>query len=414
MTDFCSVPYIYTLEITSACNAHCLGCGNVFPRGNLHITAENCQCILERISPHAEMLRITGGEPTLSPTFSEILQALDRLGKPIVVFTNGLWEQPPYIIEVLRSCQNLDGILVSLHGHSASAHKAFTGVDHFSTVVANIQRASKADILVNTNTILTRKNIYHMPKVVELATQAGAQVVAFSRYYGVPIPGLTDLSAEELKFAVQQVVSLRAAGRTVKFNNNIPLCLGGELTQACPAGDTHCTISPTCKVRVCNHSPYEVGDILETPIEQIWRSDRVRRWREQVPAMCTRCVAFDLCRGGCRANAQANGQSADPAACGPYHVRPKLPPPIRHSLDRKSLPRACFSVHQESFGYVLITRSQILKVTHDAKPLIDALMDGTMTLSRITNLFGQTALNFIGLLYDRHMLELTSGETLLQ
>ena len=413
MTPFCSVPYIYTLEITSACNANCVGCGNVFPRGNLHITAEDCQRVLERISPHVEMLRITGGEPTLSPTFADILRTLDRLGKPIVVFTNGLWEKPHHTIEILRNCHNLDGILVSLHGYSAASYQAFTDGDHFSTIVANIQRASEAGIVVNTNTILTHKNIDHMPEVVELATQAGAQVVAFSRYYGVPIADLTDLSAEEFKFAVQQVASFRAAGRAVKFNNNIPLCLGGELTQACPAGDTHCTISPTCKVRVCNHSPYEVGDILATSIEQIWQSDRVKRWREQVPAICRQCVAFDLCKGGCRANAQANGLSTDPLACGPYRIMPKLPPPIQHSLRSESFPRACFSLHEESFGYVLINRSQILKVTHDAKPLIDAVIDGRLTLSKITDLFGQDALNFTGLLYDRRMIELSPEEALL-
>ena len=346
MRHFCSVPYIYTLEITSACNAHCAGCGNVFPRGNLHITEENCQTILERISPYVEMLRVTGGEPTVSPVFAKIIKALDQVGKPIVVFTNGLWKTPDDVIENLSRCQNLDGILVSLHGHSASSYQAFTGGDHFSTVLDNIQRASEAGIRVNTNTILTRKNIGHMPEVVEVASRAGAEVIAFSRYYGVPIPGLADLSPEEFKIAVQQVARFRDDGKAVKFNNNIPLCLGGELTQACPAGDTHCTISPSCKVRLCNHSPHKVGDILETPIEQIWQSADVLRWREQIPSMCRQCEAFDLCKGGCRANAQANGLTADPLACGPYHRMPELPPPVWHALPGESFPRAGFSVHK--------------------------------------------------------------------
>ena len=403
---FCSVPYIYTLEITSACSANCVGCGNVFPRSNLHITLENCQIILERISRYAEMLRITGGEPTLSPVFAQIMQAVDTLGKPIVVFTNGFWEEPGSVIEILRDCENLDGILVSLHGHSTSSHKAFTGGDHFPTVLSNIQRASEAGITVNTNTILTRKNIDHIAEVVELAMQAGAQVVAFSRYYGVPIPRLTDLSVAQFKLALDQVASFRTAGKPVKFNNNIPLCFGGELTQACPAGDTHCTISPTCEVRLCNHSPYKVGDILEMPIEQIWQSDRVRQWRKQVSAMCRQCVAFDFCRGGCRAHAEANGLATDPLACGPCRAMPESPSPIQHSLHGESFPRADFSLHRESFGYVLINRSQIFKVTHEAKPLVDVLLDGSMTLSTISNLFGQEALNFIGLLYDRRMVEL--------
>jgi hypothetical protein len=89
---------------------------------------------------------------------------------------------------------------------------------------------------------------------------------------------------------------------------------------------------------------------------------------------------------------------------------PELPSPIQHSLPSASLPRSCFSLHNERFGYVLINRSQIIKVKHDAKPLIDTLMTGDTPLSRIADLFGQKALNFIGLLYDRRMIELLPTE----
>jgi radical SAM protein with 4Fe4S-binding SPASM domain len=405
--NFCLVPYVYTLEITSRCNANCVGCGNVFPHGNLYMEPERLRIALDRISPYAEMLRVTGGEPTLSPVFGEIVWLVDGLGRPFVVFTNGLWRDPLSIVDVLRRCRNLDGILVSLHGHTASAFKAFTGGDHLWTVVANVQRASDAGITVNTNTILTHQNIDHMAAVVELATGSGAQVVAFSRYYGAPVPGVTDLSADQFRSAVEQVAGFRADGKSVKFNNNIPLCVGGELTQACPAGDTHCTISPAYKVRICNHSPYEVGDILETGIVEIWQSERVRWWREQIPTMCRQCAAFDLCRGGCRANAAANGLATDPLACRPYQAVPGVST-VRHSLPGESFPRARFSLREESFGYVLINRSQILKLSSEAMPFINALVDGNMTLSQIGDCFGHEVLNLVGLLYDRRMVELAS------
>jgi radical SAM protein with 4Fe4S-binding SPASM domain len=405
MTRFCSAPYIYTFEITSACNASCIGCGNVFPHDGARITAQDCRAILGHIS-HPEMFRVTGGEPTLSPEFAEIIRLLDDQGKPIVVFTNGTWEEPDTVIETLRACQNLDGILVSLHGHSAPAYQAFTRRGSFSTVLANIRRASEAGFAVNTNTILTHRNIDHMADVVEIATQAGARVVAFSRYYGVSIPGLTDLSPGQYKHAVEQVARFRASGKRVKFNNNIPFCLGGELTQACPAGDTHCTISPLGKARLCNHSPYEVGDILKTSIEEIWQSDAVGRWRRQVPAMCQRCAAFEICRGGCRANARANGQATDPLACGPCQTLPQPLAPIRHALCEAAFPKANFSLHKESFGYVLVNRSRILKVTDGAMPLIDVLQQRNRTLTEIRALFGQAALNFVGILYDSRMVEL--------
>ncbi len=408
MRNYCSVPYVYTLEITSACNARCVGCGNVFARSSAYIAPENAHTIFTRISPHAEMIRLTGGEPTLSPVFAEIIKIFNQLQKPLVVFTNGYWQNPEKVLETLSACNNLDGILISLHGYNASSYKAFVRGDHFQTVVNNICRATEAGISVNTNTILTQENIAHMEEVVDLALESGAKVVAFSRYYGVPIPGLTDLTPEQYQYAVNRVVSLRDAGQPVKFNNNIPLCLGGTLTQACPAGDTHCTISPKGKVRVCNHSPYEVGDILSTPITEIWQSQRVHNWRTQSPAVCRDCAVFDLCRGGCQAHANANGLTQDPLIRTPLNIFPSFSDFKHHSLHRDAYPQIHFSMREEQFGYVLINRSQIFKVSHAAKPLLDVLVNSDLSLAQIHEQYGQPALNFIGILYDRRMLELVS------
>ncbi len=407
MTRFCSAPYVYTFEITSACNANCAGCGNVFPHDGTHLTASDCRAILNHLS-HPEMFRVTGGEPTLCPEFAPILRLLDSQRKPIVVFTNGAWEDPDAVVDTLRACTHLDGILVSLHGHDAASHRAFAGTDHFSTILANVRRARQVGIAVNTNTILTHRNIDHMAEVVDVATGAGAQVVAFSRHYGLPIPGLTDLSPQQYRTAVEQVARLRAAGRLVKFNNNIPFCVGGALTQACPAGDTHCTISPTGTARLCNHSPLEVGDLLHMPIDRLWRSEAVARWRRQVPEMCRQCAAFELCRGGCRANAHANHLAADPLACGPSRAKPRAAP-IRHALWGDSFARAAFSRHAEPFGYVLINRSRILKLAPEARPLLDALERGDSTLAQVRDLFGQPALNLVGYLYDNRLVVLSGN-----
>jgi len=352
------------------------------------------------------MFRVTGGEPTLSPQFDKIMQMLDEQGKPIVVFTNGAWEDPNAVIEILRACNNLDGILVSLHGYSPSSYRAFTRTDCFEKVLENITRASKAGIVVNTNAILTHQNINNVADVVNVAIRAGAEVVAFSRYYGVPIPGLTDLAPEQYIYAVDQVSRFRAMGKKVKFNNNIPLCLGGQLTQACPAGDTHCTISPAGMVRLCNHLPEEIGNILVSPIEQIWQSTDVQKWRLAVPSMCQHCAVFDLCKGGCRAHARANGLEMDPLACGPLRTVPKPSTITQHMLCENFSPRVNFALHEERFGYVLINRSQIIKVTDEAKPLIDVLQRGDSTLEEIHTRFGQEILNFVGVLFDNRMIEL--------
>ncbi len=374
-----------------------------------HMTVEQVNRIAARIADFVEMLRITGGEPTLSPVFQEVLRIVDGLNRPLVLFTNAAWRHPRAIIDSLGACRNLDGILVSLHGHNASAYQAFTQSNYFEQVLENIRAASRAGIVVNTNTILTRHNIGHLEELRDLVLASGAQVAAFSRYYGKPVPGVTDLPGESYRYALELIDAWRREGIPVKFNNNLPMCLGGVQTQACPAGDTHCTIDPWGKVRLCNHLPGPVGDLLTQSIAEIWRSPVLDAWRRQTPEICQGCAALDQCRAGCRAHARANNLVADPLACQPYSHQPEIQPPIHHRLLPDSIVKPCFSARQEAFGYVLIQRSQTIKMGPDARPLIERLSAGQATLASIGQEFGPHALNFIGLLYDRRMVELVSA-----
>jgi molybdenum cofactor biosynthesis enzyme MoaA len=47
--------------------------------------------VLDRLAPHAQRLKLTGGEPALPPDFPAIVEYLDVLGVEFVVFTNGLF-----------------------------------------------------------------------------------------------------------------------------------------------------------------------------------------------------------------------------------------------------------------------------------------------------------------------------------
>ena len=126
--------------------------------------------------------------------------------------------------------------------------------------------------------------------------------------------------------------------------------------------------------------------------------------------MCRQCAAFELCRGGCRANAHANRLAVDPLACGPCYAKPKVAP-IRHALWGASFAKAAFSRHLEPFGYVLINRSRILKVAPEAEPLLDMLERGDSTLTQICATFGQPALNLVGYLYDNRLVVLNGNGT---
>jgi len=394
-----ATPTTYTLELTSRCNSACTGCGNVFDRTLGEMAFERWRSILVQLKPHLVNLRLTGGEPTLYPQFAELTRFIDSLGVPFVIFSNGLWSQRDETLAVLLECNNLDGLLISLHGHTAQAHQAFAGVDSFDRVAGTIRLAAEAGLNTNTNTVLTRDNHQAIPAIVSLSGKLGARFAAFSRYYGAPVP-VTDLTEDEFRTAAETIQRLRDQGLPVQFNNSVPSCFGRLPTKSCPAGITHCTIDPLGRVRPCTHAPHILGDLSAEPIAEIWHNEAARRWRDLIPDTCHACAEFVRCRGGCKAMAYHLRQSHDPLIRRPLQEPLRCASPGRMQLYSGARPEPNFTLREEAFGYLLINRNQIIPVRRETRPLLDAL-DGATTLSQIEQDFGSAGLEFVAHLFNK-------------
>jgi radical SAM protein with 4Fe4S-binding SPASM domain len=397
-------PTTYTLELTSHCNNTCVGCGNVFPRNLGEMPLERWTTLLDLLRPHAVNIRVTGGEPTLHPQFPQIIQAIDRLNVPFVLFSNGVWQNRQEIIQVLLDCRNLDGVLISLHGQDGPSHRQFVKRDSFEETVKSIREATQAGLLVNTNTVLTRANFRDVEAIAQLSLGLGAGFVAFSRYYGALVP-ITALSEAELLEAVESVHALKARGLPVRFNNNVPACFSGYPSKSCPAGITHCTIDPLGNVRPCNHVAVTFGNLFECSIEELWRSEEARRWRDLIPQTCYHCAEFDNCRGGCKAMALQSNKAHDPLMREPLSNPLKRNAPRKLQLYTEAMPRKNFVKRQEEFGLLLVNRSRALAVDRAAESLLD-LLDGAHSLRAIEQQFGQEGLDFVGLLYQAGLVRL--------
>ncbi len=56
------------------------------------------------------------------------------------------------------------------------------------------------------------------------------------------------------------------------------------------------------------------------------------------------------------------------------------------------------TIREESFGYILCRYNWSVPITHDARPIVDAI-DGETTLAHLHRQFGDEALDFVGQLY---------------
>jgi radical SAM protein with 4Fe4S-binding SPASM domain len=404
-------PTTYTLELTAACNHKCVGCGNVFPRQLKHMSGATWTKLLDDLKTDVVSLRITGGECTLHPDFEEIIRAVDQLGVPYVIFTNGCWRKPDEIIQLFAGCNNLDGLLISLHGKDAESYRAFVVTDSFNEVIQNIRRAAESGVRVGTNTILLRSNKDTIEETTQLSFSLGAASAAFSRYYGQAIPEL-ELTEVELREAMTQIERLHKTEPRILFNNCIPTCfVDVDLpTKGCTSGFTHCTIDPLGNVRPCTHSPFVLGSLLTQDIAKIWDSEPLWEWRNLIPGTCLGCSAFSQCRGGCRATAYHQRQAQDPLIDSPLNS-PSTPSTQPLKLSRHARPIPNYKLRHENFGLYLINRNRHISVSTLALPILE-MLNGQTTLEEITTQLGQTALDFVGTLILNGLVVLERGDNL--
>ena len=400
---FPSAPLSYAIELTYACNNSCTGCANVWGTRRQQ-TLTDWRDLFDRIAPpenpgkYAELIRLTGGEPTLHPELAQIVDHVDSLGIAHVLFTNGRWSDPAAIIELYQERENCLGMLVSLHGSSPTAHNTLVNDDNaFAETCANIRRAADAGIEIFTNTILSKDSCDQVEDIIRLSEKLGAGYAVFNRFLGEKNP--LQPTKDQLRAAVLLIEDLHKQGVSCRIGNCVPKCFAPNSTEGSNAGIEHCAISPQGLVRPDNLTNTVFGNIFEQSITEIWQSEQAQQYRQQIAPACLQCVELSRCRGGDRSDALEQGRAQDPLMTGP--IRETEPTTIQ--LDPSWKPVARFRLREEPFGYLVTRYNWSVPVAFAAKPVLDAV-NGKNTLVEIQDRFGDEALDLIGRLYQEDCL----------
>jgi radical SAM protein with 4Fe4S-binding SPASM domain len=398
-----ALPSVFTFELTARCQHRCAGCGNVFTHSNVEMDAAQWGSIITKLRPYLQALRITGGEPTLHRQFPKLMEQIDTLGVPFVVFTNGNWSKPQSMIKMFQGCANLKGLLVSLHGADPAAYRQFTGADVFEKVLSNIKLATSAGLRVATNTLLLSTTVHQLSEIAELSFSAGVANISFGRYYGPPLQDFS-ISAAQLRQALSQISAMRRLDHRISLSNCVPTCFspdGDFGGGGCTSGFTHCTIGPAGDVRPCTHSEVVLGQMPNDDIAELWQSSALSQWRNLIPNDCLDCQALNVCRGGCRAVAQKLVLPHDPLHVGPLSK-------TNHELVEFGMhdrPKLSYSVIPTGFGFALSGAGHYVTLSQKSKPILDKL-DGNSTIESILDEFGSGSLELIGGLLHQHLLEM--------
>lgn len=365
-------PVFASLEITPFCNNQCPGCGNVgiikqIRRGKKSpLSLENWVKIIRDLSPYIMRFRITGGEPTLSPYFLDIVSFINHQKIPFIVFSNGRSLKED-LIQTIKGYKFFNGFLISLHGHTAEVHGSFTGVSHsFEETIATLRLLRNEGVRFATNTVITKENIENLESIYHTARSLGAEKTVFTRFIGK-----NELSPNDPVYqnGLKRLCKLRKQYiKPVISFSCLPECAFEYSSLNCGSGLTYCAIDPWGAVRPCTHTNLQFGNLSEEKITDIWKKESARQWRERVSPRCLSCVRFSQCRGGCKVLQDA----ANPSLRAILKEEVKS---IEISLDRTFNVTPQFGYRMEEGGaYALIHNNNVVVVDQKTMTAILTLL----------------------------------------
>ena len=161
------------IRLNRVCDLHCAFClADEAARG---LTLGQIKRILNTLSSQGvEVVKLTGGEPTLRPDFFEILDYCTELGMGIVLYSN-LYTAAD-IIDSLKHYSI--SVATSIHGDE-NFHDKITKKGAYKKTYENVVRLTKANIPVTIHMVVMSKNYMLAEDVIKEAINAGVKKVTF-------------------------------------------------------------------------------------------------------------------------------------------------------------------------------------------------------------------------------------------
>jgi mycofactocin biosynthetic radical S-adenosylmethionine protein MftC len=321
-----SAPICLTWELTYGCNLSCVHClsssGRRDPR---ELTTAECMAVIDELARmQVFYVNIGGGEPTVRPDFTDLVDyaVAHRVG--VKFSTNGI-KITPAAASRLAGSDYVD-VQISLDGATAEVNDAVRGPGSYLTALRAMANLADAGFRgFKLSVVVTRQNVGQLDSFAALAEQYGAQLrLTRLRPAGRGASVWHELhpTAEQQRLLYDWLV---AHGESVLTGDSF-FHLGGygdalPGLNLCGAGRVVCLIDPVGDVYACPfaiHESFLAGNVRdEGGFARVWRSSELFASLRQPAVLarggdppeppresagaCTSCSAFDACQGGCMA-----------------------------------------------------------------------------------------------------------------
>lgn len=307
--EYALLPKFIQFELTYACNSGCVFCYN--PSRKKQTDEETIINVLKELNSYKlNHVQLIGGEVTLfREKLPYYLSLLDKV-KTRSMVTNGR-------IFIPETIEFLDEVYISIHGNKEMHESITRAKDSFSVIEDTIKAYVKANIIVSSDTVLTRINYNQMFEICKYASELGMKNIFVNIYQSAGLGARKEddmaPSLEEIKIAIGQLIKAKhTLPLKVHFGTSTPYCLDERLILedmafTCGTGTWFGSINPWGELRICNQSTKSYGNVLEQELGKIWHNkiiDEDYRSLDWLKAAepCNSCVYKSDCLGGCRIN----------------------------------------------------------------------------------------------------------------
>lgn len=312
------------LDISWKCNLHCRHCylGNTELIGEPLAIEEWKTLINQLYKMGVPKIAFLGGEPLLSPIFFELAEYASKMGFKLYTTTNGTIVTSAIAMRLIQV--GFNEVDVSLDGATPETHEFLRGKGTFEKTIQGIQYLVTAGLRVKSATVVSKKNIDEIWKLMELGKRLGLRHM----YLNALLPGGTgkeiwkeyEILTEDwlsIKNAVQKWNDTHSQPKIFAetrfiFNNYLASSVSANLDSCeyagCKAGKREMIITPDGFVAACpllsTEREFQTMNVREYSLKEIWERDewivKLRKVTENtVQGKCKNCQNRIICKGGC-------------------------------------------------------------------------------------------------------------------
>ncbi|MEW6726327.1 MAG: putative heme d1 biosynthesis radical SAM protein NirJ2 [Bacillota bacterium] len=301
---------------TNACNLNCAHCyrdSGIKAEDELS-TAEARTMIEEIARAGFKIMIFSGGEPLMREDLFELITYACSRGLRPVLGSNGTLITPAMARRLVKAGAKAIGI--SLDSVSSETHDRFRAVaGAWQGAVDGMRACKDAGLPFQVHTTVMDWNYGEVEKLTDLAVEQGA--MAHHVFFLVPTGRGVNIEESSLRAAEYEDLLRRIMKKQAEVSIELkPTCapqftriarqLGVQtrFQRGCLAGLSYCLVNPTGGVQACAYLDIVVGNVRETPFDEIWRNAKVfaALRSRKYGGGCGICKFNDIC-GGCRARA---------------------------------------------------------------------------------------------------------------